>query len=183
MSHEKAIARNYATAFLNSFFDDISLDDFSVMCKMITFWQERKQELVFLQRPWLTDEKKIEILNILLDNLSAPKVLGDLFALLVRHKRIALIRDVLGQICLLYREKKNILFFTITSTHPLSDEQLVVIKKFLAHKTGKTILFECAIDTKLIAGIRCQSGTLVWEYSVHKQLDDLRRQLILQGAT
>ncbi len=183
MNGDRVIARNYAVAFINSFIDDISEQDFLAMQDALAFWEENRKTFYFLEAPAFDAAKKISILNEVLEKLYAPESLKELFALLVRHKRVLLIRDVLREICALYKKRKNILFFTISSVHELHDDELDLIKQFLKNKTGKTILCTCVIDKSLIAGIRCRSETVEWEYSVRKQLDNLRRQLILQGST
>lgn len=183
MKKGAVISRNYAIAFLNAFIDEISIDDFMALRDMLAFWEDNRKILYQLSMPGLLFEKKINAIDGFLKKLSAPASLKELFALLIRQKRELLIPDVLENICFLYMRRKDILFFEITSAHQLSDGEVASIQQFLARKTGKTVLYACSIDEDLIAGIRCQSGTLVWEHSVRKQLDDLRRQLILQGST
>lgn len=183
MNPETVVSRNYAIAFLNLYGDNISLSDFVAIRKLLSFWQSNREVNAIFDMPGLSTDKKMEMVHQLLEKFSAPFFLGKLIFLLIEHKRVFLIKDVLVQLCQLYKEKKDILFFTISSAHQLLDDELGSIKQFLERKTGKSILYECAIDKNLIAGIRCQSETLVWEHSVRKQLDDLRKQLILQGAT
>ena len=179
----KNVVRNYSIAFLNSCIDEISIDDFLVMRNVRTLLQENRQMLYALDFPGVTLEQKVDVLDEVLEKFALPSCLGDLFALLIKHKRTALICPVLAQVCSLYKKRKKILFFRITSAHSLQEDELETIQQFLANKTEKTVLYEWALDKNLIAGIRCQSETLVWEHSVRKQLDDLRRHLILQGTT
>ena len=42
-------------------------------------------------------------------------------------------------------------------------------------QTAATNLYAYSIDTDLIAGVRIQSDTLLWEYSIDKQLRKLAR--------
>jgi len=178
-----SVARNYAIAFLNTFEDDMTPQDFLRIRAIRDFWLDNKKMFTFLNVPGFDLMKKKELLNALLKEFDAPAFLQELIVLLVRHGRASYIPDVLEQVCDLYKERNNILFFTITSTYELSEDELKTIEQFLAHKTGKKILFNWSIDTSLIAGIRCQSDTLVWEHSISKQLDDLRKQFFLQGAS
>jgi len=183
MKRDVAVARNYALAFLNTFFEDIPVEDFLKMREVLAFWKENKKVLHFLDLPGFETEKKIDALEKVLQQMSCPQPLKELIFLLVRHKRIYLIRDVLKKVCSLYMQRKNLVFFSVTSAHELLDDEVQSIQEFLERKTGKKVLYECVVDKNLIAGIRCQSETLVWEHSVKKQLDDLRRQLISREAT
>lgn len=182
MRSDIAVSRNYAIAFLNSFQKDISVESLLKIREVSEFWRQNKKLFYFLDIPNFDNEKKIGVLKTFLDKFSAPSSLKDLIFLIVRHNRVSLIQSVLEKVCSLYMQRENILFFNIFSSHKLLDDELKSIQKFLSHKTGKTVLYDWSIDKNLIAGIRCQSETLVWEYSVSKQLNDLRRQLILQGA-
>jgi len=177
------VVHNYATAFLNFFIDDISIDDFFAFRRLLEFLRDNKKALHFLEIPTFLAEEKEKALKKFLDDVHVSGHLDELFLLLIRHKRSALIRDVLAQVCFLYKKKKNILFFTITSAHQLHEDELEIIKIFLAHKTGKTVLYEYKQDKRLIAGIRCSSEALVWEYSIKKRLNDLRKKLNVQGLS
>lgn len=183
MKRSVSVARNYALAFLNSFEDEMVPEDFLKIKQVHDFWQEQEKVFRFLNIPGFDQQKKMEALDEVLSRLGAPDFLKELIFLLVRHGRASYIAVVLEQVCSLYKERKKILFFSITSAHKLSQDELKIIMKFLERKTGKTVLYDWSIDTSLIAGIRCQSDTLVWEHSISKQLDDLRKQFFLQGAT
>ncbi len=182
MMNGDLVARNYAIAFLNSFIDEISFDDFLAIRRLQAFWEENKKAFYCLNLPGLTCDNKMKAIEELLKNCSAPTALKEIFALLIRHRREKLISSVLENVCSLYMERKGILFFEISSSHELTDDEIVTIQKFLADKTNKKIVYTCSINKDLIAGIRCQSEALVWEHSVRKQLDDVRRQFIVQGS-
>jgi len=177
------LSRNYAVAFLNTFIEAISVDDFLKIRAVLAFWEENKKILYFLDLPGLDFEKKCEVAQLVLDEIDAPEPLKELLCLLMRHKRFFLVRDVLAKICSLYMQRKGILFFDISSAHKLADDEIESVQQFLAQKTEKKILYDYAVDKELIAGIRCQCETLLWEHSAKQQLDDLRRELFLQGTT
>jgi len=183
MKRDVAVARNYALAFLNSFLDELSIDDFLKIRNVLSFWEEQKKILHFLDLPGFDNTKKCDLIEEILTQLSAPPPLKELMFLLVRHKRVAYIRDVLKKTCALYKQRKNVEFFSVSSAHELLADEVQSIKNFLEKKSGKQVLCDCTVDKNLIAGIRCQSESLMWEHSVRKQLDDLRRQLISRGAT
>lgn len=73
-----------------------------------------------------------------------------------------------------YIAQQSTELFTIESSHQLTDEQKKLIEKFLSKKIGKKIRATAVINPALIAGLRLQSATRVWEYSVRKQLQALQ---------
>ncbi|MGB8366998.1 MAG: F0F1 ATP synthase subunit delta, partial [Candidatus Babeliales bacterium] len=100
-----------------------------------------------------------------------------LLELLLNDNRAFLICDVLYYVCLLYRQYKNITKFAMISSHLLSEEDKKIIKHFLMQMTEQDIMYTTKIDKKLIAGIRLQSDTLLWEYSIRQRLAEA--QLLL----
>jgi len=176
MKNRLIIARKYAKAFLNLFIDEISLDDFQSIKNLERFFQDHKTSLYFLSIPNIKTEKKISLLMELLEKFKLLELLEPLIMLLAEQKRLFLINETLHQIRMLYKERKNIMMFNITSSHDVDASDLDIIEKFLAFKTGKAIMSNYKTDKCLIAGIRMQSNTLLWEYSIHKQCETLRKQ-------
>ena len=94
--------------------------------------------------------------------------------MLINDKRAGLFDFVLKQITLLYKRRNKILSFTISTAHPLTQEAVESVKQFLERVTGCDIIYEYKIDKSLIAGMRLQSETLLWEHSVKKNLQCVR---------
>lgn len=175
MSNRQIIARKYAQAFLNIFKEEISFEDFNAIENLETFFRMHKKAIFFLSIPNITSEEKVKHLDELLKNFNLD-ILKPLVRLLIDQKRIFLIDDVLAQIIILYKILKNIMLFNIMTPHQLDKSDIQIIKKFLADKTGKIITSKVLLDKKLIAGLRLQSDTLLWEYSIHKQCERLRQK-------
>ncbi len=102
-----------------------------------------------------------------------PPIFDRLIHLLIQDRRVVLLADILHKLSALYRDRHGIGHVLITSSHILNNEQLSGIKRFLARKTGLDIIYTHRVDRKLIAGIRLQGDSFVWEYSVRKSLNNL----------
>ena len=179
MNNKQIVARKYANAFLNLYIDNISEEYFGSIKKLEKFFDSHKKAVFFLSVPNIENKQKEKLLNELFEKFSVKDLLKPLMRLLFAHKRIFLIDEVLKHIRLLYKERKNIMMFTITSSHQLDGQDLEIIKRFLAYKTGKKIVSEYSVDKNIVAGIRLQSSTLLWEYSISKQCETLRKQFNL----
>jgi len=176
MNNKDIIARKYAKAFLHIFIDKMTLNDFHTIKKLESFFSNHKKTLFFLSIPNINPEQKYTLLVKLLKQFEAFEHLEALIRLLLNHKRVFLIKDVLKQIILLYKELKNIMLFNITSSDQLDESSLEIIEKFLATNSGKNIIWQHKIDKNLVAGIRLKSDSLLWEYSIQKQCKTLRQQ-------
>jgi len=175
MNNRETIARKYAKAFLNIYIDDISFDQYKAITKLETFFKNHRKVVFFLSIPNITTEEKEKNLYELLSNFKLA-ILKPLIRLLINQKRIFLIDDVLTQIIILYKEAKNIMMFNIMTPHQLEESDILIIRRFLADKTEKIITWKYLKDKKLIAGLRLQSNTLLWEYSIYKQCERLRQK-------
>jgi len=182
MNNKNIIAQKYAKAFLNLYEDQVSIQDLNGIRKLEFFFQNHKKVIYFLSIPNILPETKEKLLGELFKEFNLDVLLKPLIHLLSGSKRLFLIDDILKHIKLLYKEQKNIMAFNISSSHEISNQDLEIIKNFLAYKTRKTILSRYNIDKNLVAGIRLQSNTLLWEYSILKQCETLRKQFNIQEA-
>jgi len=166
------VAKRYAQAFINIFLDTLSLQDYDNM--QIAAASINKQVLFFLRLPALDYSVKKNALSTLSKQFKLPSSVQRLLYVLLHDSRAFLICDVLRCVCLLYRQYKHISEFAIISSHPLTENEIEVVKHFLAQMTRQDIMYTYKVDKELIAGIRLQSDTLLWEYSIRQRLDEAK---------
>lgn len=175
---ESILARRYAQAYLNVYIDSISYKDFRAIRSSGAFFNQNKNLLFFLNWPAIKTSEKINALREAMHYCQIPESINRLIDLLAEHKRMFLIGAILQLICKLYEKKHAIAQVTISTSHPVTDQELKVMQQFLANKTGLSIIYDYKIDKKLIAGIRLQSDTFLWEYSINKHLESIKLPLI-----
>ena len=170
------IIKRYARAFLNCFLLD---DNDIAQIKQARLYLEGHEELFSLLKVPALDAriKKNALVECLVTRFKLPGSFEQLVALLVTHKKADLINHILAQIEIMYHEQKGIETFTISSTSPLTTNDISTVQLFLASKTQHTIVCNARIDSSLIAGIRMQSADRMWEYSIRKQLAALQSTL------
>ncbi len=172
------LSRKYATAYLNVYLDTITLKNFCTIKELYAFLKQ-EHELLFLFKLPSSDHIKKEVIKKTFDHFSVVDSLFKLTDLLIMHQRLFLLPKVLYYVQELYKERKGINEFHITSYPALDKEQLDGIKKFLSTRTGTHVLYEYTVDNKLIAGIRAQSTQLLWEHSVAAQLRTMKQSLLV----
>jgi ATP synthase F1 delta subunit len=173
---ETMIARKYAEAYLNLYADSISLEDFFALQSIESFLAKHESVLFFLSLSYILPSIKRDYLDKLRIRFGVPESFNQLTRVLIEQKRGFLLDAILRQVDTSYRRRKKILFFTISSSPALTSEQIKNIQGFLAHMTGCVIMYKYTVDKTLIAGIRLQADTVLWEYSIRKQLDRLSQQ-------
>jgi len=172
------IAEKYAQAFFNVFGKKVTPDDFYNLVVLAKFCQENKKALFFLELATINDTIKLQKMIDICDMVHLGSRFNPLMKLLVQDGRSYLFGDVIQQVVRVYKRIHAISFFSITSSHPLNEKELEILKTFLVNKTKGDIIYEYKEDKSLIAGIRLQSETMIWEYSIRKQLNNIRLQFI-----
>lgn len=175
---ESVLSQRYAQAYLNVHIDTISYKYFRNIRDAALFFAQNRHLLFFLNWPAIKTPAKIDALRQAMNYCQVPASIDRLIDLLAAHRRMFLIINILEYICKIYEKKHAIAQVTISSSHPVTDQELKVMQEFLANKTGLSIIYDYKIDKKLIAGIRLQSDTFLWEYSINKKLESIKLPLI-----
>jgi ATP synthase F1 delta subunit len=181
MEQQIRLARNYAHAVLNVFGPSISRDDITHIQNIVLFLEQHKKALFFLRLTRIDQEVKLKALDALFVELSNKKPFMALIRLLITDNRGHLVYRVLSELVDLYRTANHIMSCTITSSHELSQDELNKVEQFLARQTGDDIIYTYSRDASLIAGLRVQSQTILWEHSVRKQLRELALHMAPKG--
>jgi F-type H+-transporting ATPase subunit delta len=168
------LARKYASAYLNYYGTQWSLDVYKQVAKLADFLQENPVVVEYLTMASTSPEMMKNLFEQLITRFNLPSNLIKLFNLIWRHKRQPLLSQVTAALCYEYRKMYGIEVWTVSSSHFLTDGQIESIKQDLARRTGKTIEIKTKQDKQLIAGIRLQSDTLAFEHSISKQLHAVR---------
>jgi F0F1-type ATP synthase delta subunit len=169
------LAKKYATAYSNLTGD---IDDRQACAQLRAFLKEFPLAAFVCAVPSLPLAVKWDALHAVLGQVQASQALIDLVHLIIKSGRGSLLKLVFEQIQALYNERHGIMTCTITSSHQLDKKSLAIIQSFLARQTGWDIIYDYAVDPTLIAGIRAQSATMMWEYSIRKQLHNVSLSLI-----
>lgn len=169
----EAVSNKYARAFLNVFFDQLTEKDIAAIEQTYRFLNKDKQIIFFLRLPVIEHAVKLHALQVIAQQENVPASIMTLMKLLLKNKLLGLLPAVLAAIIRQYREQAGIMSFVMTSSPELTTQEIHALVEFLARLTGRSIIYDYKVDTRLIAGIRLQSTTLLWEQSIRKQLQSI----------
>jgi len=164
------IARKYARAFLRVNHQRMNPDVVAAMVAFVADCRDQRQQFFYVWLSSMSIFAKKEIIRTWARRHNLNDLLDSLIKLLAEQGRLLLFIDVIEQIIIVHNEKQGIVEVRCFTAQPLLQEQLTNIRDFLNRLTGKTIVLVPVIDSSLIAGIRLQSETFLWEYSVAQQL-------------
>ncbi|MCK4650798.1 F0F1 ATP synthase subunit delta [Candidatus Babeliales bacterium] len=174
------IAKKYAIAFLNLYFDRISDKDIETICSLVQFLKLNKKLCIFLCIPSLSESVKKKVLIRVAEKFDLFEPLKKMMFVLLIHKRIEILEKVLEQVIIYYRERKCIKLFKITTSHLLSKSQKNDVVIFVEDMVKGKIVTKFFVNSKLICGFRIQSKNFLWERSISKQLGDVKKSIFKQ---
>ena len=167
---QSIIAKKYAQAYLKEFVDQLQLSDIESIKLTIRFFKRHHTFISLLNLLVDPEKTKNVVIDELFDHFSLPLSLKKLIDVLITHKRLILLSDVLIDICCLYFQIKNILELTIFTATPLENHEFEKFESFFKKISGKTIVSTVVLEPSLIAGVRMQSDLFLWEYSIAARL-------------
>lgn len=164
------VARKYAAAFLSVAHETFTYNDFQIIDKRKELLLETRAILFYMTLPVIKVDVIEHVMDLLFEGCATAPLLKKITLLLLKHHRIIILPEVLHQIGDLYKKEKGLAQFSILSAHPLDTVLQQKLLSYLERETGHKIIPEFSLDKSLIAGIRAQSDTVLWEHSIRKQL-------------
>ncbi len=171
------LARRYAEAFLQVFSGQIKEQDLDAFRQASVFLKKRPHGMFLMELSLVKEEVKCGLFNDLCKRFDLPKECEKLFLLLMKSQRVSLLSDVFNCIVVFKEKELRITHFKVASSSELSVQQKEQIMHFLDKRVQGAIDCAYRVDTSLIAGIRLQSTSLLWEKSVKKRLRALQESL------
>ncbi len=172
-TRELLLSHKYAQAFINVFIEQLNYEDIDKIYSWLNFFKTRDYLMFYLRLPTIKDDEKYKALIKTREHYHLKDSFDKLIKLLLEHKRIVLLPQVLRSIIEIYKCCLNIVEFTFSSAQDLTEEDYKLFKSFLENKTSKAIRAHTKIDKNLIAGVKLYSDQLLWEYSIKKYIDSL----------
>ncbi len=179
MNGELTLSRRYAKAYLNTYGNAFDLATSNRAEQAALFLKNTPEAQLVLKLSSVQIEFLQKALQAVFTYYQLPESLNALVILLIEHNRLALCAKILEQISNIYREREGISTYQIISPMALDRNALENILAFLKKHSGSAIIYNEIIDPSLIAGIRLQSDTLLWEYSIKQQLNQLQHTFTL----
>jgi len=172
------ISKKYAQAFLKEYQQDLTLAQVQNFKTAIKFFRQHYDFLSIVSVLANKHEGFCSLLQEMQDHFSFPACIQKLITILVAHKRLYILAQVLQDIYCLYMLNNNILEVTIATAEPIEEEQKQKFEEFFKKLSGKNIISTAMIDESLIAGIRMQSDLFLWEYSIKSRIAKISRKMI-----
>ena len=176
---EQILAVRYAEAFLNVQQHPFPDDMCQALGKAVQYYRSMSFLLFYLQMPIFTEENKQSVLTLVRRFYKLPESLEKLDVLLLTQGRIALVPLGYAELIRQSYIRAGYITCTVTTAIPLSHAQQEACRQFVMHLTEKRPLITWHVDPSLIAGVRFQSESWVWENSLDARLRALANTLLI----
>jgi F-type H+-transporting ATPase subunit delta len=148
------------------------LSDFSA------FLSEQKKLKEVLSSPFLSRNKKIQIVNDILKRKKLNPKANRFVMILFENNRIELLPDILDYFPVLWKEKKGIFTYEVASVVPLNPIQKKKLEKKLEALENNRVLLKYKIDSQLLGGLTIKRGNAVYDISLKGNLSKMKEKII-----
>jgi F-type H+-transporting ATPase subunit delta len=142
------------------------------------FRQHPPLERVLLN-PAVPAPRKRDAVAALVRSANPSAVLGKMLLLLAARDRLVVLPDLLAA----YRDRlltqQNIVRAEVTTAAPLPPDRTQAIERSLSNATGRTVALTTRVDPSIIGGLVARVGGTVYDASVTKQLEKMKKRLVL----
>ena len=130
-----------------------------------------------LAKPAVTREQKLKLLDAIIARMDAGKLLRNFLAVLIDHRRIGNIGDVVQQFRQELDRRLGIADAKVSSVRELTPAEKKSLEKELAEITGKTVRATYSEDAGLLGGVLVRVGSTIYDGSVLGRLQRMRQEL------
>lgn len=168
-------ARAYAeVAVKNRLNPEKTVAEFQQMADVVNSSRELRN---VLQNPAVSREQKLKLLDSIIQHIGATKMLRNFLAVLIDHRRIGNIGDLLEQFKRELDRRMGIADAKVSSVRELTSGEKKSLEQQLAEITGKTVRATYSEDSSLLGGVLVRVGSTIYDGSVHGRLQRMRQEL------
>lgn len=178
---DRAIARRYATAFIDLAQEANAIDAFAAdLGTALEACRANDGELnAVLANPVFTTEERRRVLDAIIPRLGLKHQLtANLLRLLLDNGRFALLADVVATYAEFADERQGRVRVAVQTAEPMSPQLEAEIRAAFQRMTGKSVLLDATVEPALIGGLTARIGSKLYDASVRARLDAVRKRLL-----
>jgi F-type H+-transporting ATPase subunit delta len=175
-----AIASRYARALVEVVLEQKTDPD--IARQQLNAIVDAVHESAELRRVWespaISPEQKRAVLDAIVRQIGAAKQIRNFVAILIDHRRIAMLDDVAKQFDTELNAQLGLAEAEISSARPLSEDGKRQLESQLERLTGKKVRAHYSSDPELLGGVVVRVGSTIYDGSVRGQLEKMKQDLI-----
>ena len=109
--------------------------------------------------------------------LKLSELTANFLGVLAGNRRLAKLPDMIAAFKAIAAAQRGEVTATVTSAHPLSDEQLAALKAKLTAREGRTVMLVADVDPDLLGGLVVTIGSQRIDASIRTRLNSLAQAM------
>jgi len=175
---DETVARNYAETLFALAQRHEGLDAFGQGIDTVALLLEEDPRLrLFLETPRISDESKKAVVREAFGG-KVPAQLVNFLLITIDKRRQRLLRDIAREFHALVDEHLGREHVDVTVARPLDEATEALIAERLSGLLGTTAIPHVQVDPGILGGIVVRTGDTIYDGSVRRRLDGMRRQLL-----
>jgi F-type H+-transporting ATPase subunit delta len=173
-----AIARRYAEALADVAIAHNQVEQIDNEVRTFADMIRASRELYDLfASPIISQTDKARVLDVLIARTQPGPMTANLLRTMLNHYRLHHLDVIYEQFRREMNERKGIVLAEVTTAQPVGPAERERLSRELTAMTGKQVQFEFKSDPALIGGVVTRIGSVVYDGSIHTQLQEIKHRL------
>ncbi len=180
---DETVARNYAETLFELADRNDAVEDYGEAIETVArVIDENREFRVFLQTPRIDDDDKKDLVRKVFGD-KLPKHVVNFMLVTIDKRRQRLLRGIATQYHALLDERMGREHVQVSVARPVDDATREVIADKLSAALGKKAIPHIRVRPEIIGGIVVRTGDTIYDGSVRRKLDGMRRRLLAADIT
>ncbi len=127
--------------------------------------------------PQLSRADQASSVAAIADHLSLAPLTTSFLGVLAGNRRLAKLPDMIAAFKAIAAAQRGEVTATVTSAHPLSDDQIATLKTKLTARQGRTVMLTADVDPDLLGGLVVTIGSERIDASIRTRLNSLSQAM------
>ena len=175
---DEAVARNYAETLFELARRNESIQEYGDALGMVAgLLEDDSRFRTFVETPRIDDENKKDVIRKVFRD-KAPKQVINFVLITIDKRRQTLLREISAEYLLLLDDHLGREHVEVTVARPLDDTTANVVSERLSKMLGKQAIPHIRVKPEILGGLIVRTGDMIYDRSVRRRLEDLRRRLL-----
>ena len=175
---DETVARNYAETLFELASRNESIQEYGDALGMVAgLLEDDSRFRTFVETPRIDDETKKDVIRKVFRD-KAPKQVINFVLITIDKRRQTLLREISAEYLLLLDDHLGREHVEVTVARPLDDTTANVVSEQLSKMLGKQAIPHIRVKPEILGGLVVRTGDMIYDGSVRRRLEDLRRRLL-----
>jgi F-type H+-transporting ATPase subunit delta len=127
--------------------------------------------------PQLARDAQAKAMAAVAKKLKLSPLTANFIGVLAGNRRLAKLPAIIGAFKAIAAAQRGEVTATVTSAHPLSDDQITALKTKLTAREGRTVMLSAKVDPDLLGGLVVTIGSQRIDASIRTRLNSLAKAM------